>query len=145
MVKVWNELILDIEFSPRKKEGADRGIYVLGVQLYIQYNKAIRTHTTLNFYSKRNILSLSANFFTLYHNPPQSYLLYISTLYQLLYILLLLKTVRSGSPRVTRGPNPEDQTRQTLEWVGERRTLGLAQGPDERCIWRRKGKRERME
>jgi hypothetical protein len=41
-----------------------------------------------------------------------------------------------------RGPNPEDQTRQTLEWVGERRTLGLAQGPDERCIWRRKGKRE---
>jgi hypothetical protein len=39
MVKVWNGLILDIDFSPRKKEGPDRGLYVLGVQLYIQYNK----------------------------------------------------------------------------------------------------------
>jgi hypothetical protein len=35
--------------------------------------KAIRTHTTLNFYPKKNILSWSAKFFTLYHNPPHSY------------------------------------------------------------------------
>jgi hypothetical protein len=43
-------------------------------------SKAIRTHTTLNLYSKRNILSSSARLSTLYHNPLQSYLLYISTL-----------------------------------------------------------------
>jgi hypothetical protein len=47
----------------------------------------IRTHTTLNFYSKKNILSLSVRFSTLYHNSPQSYLLHISTLYQLPYII----------------------------------------------------------
>ena len=52
--------------------------------------KAIRTHTTLNFYSKRNILSPSAVMFTLYHNPLQSCLLYISTLYQLSHIILFL-------------------------------------------------------
>jgi hypothetical protein len=52
--------------------------------------KSIRTHTTLNFYSKKNILSWSAKFFTLYHNHPHSYLLYISTLYQLSYIILFL-------------------------------------------------------
>ena len=51
-------------------------------------SKAIRTHTTLNFYSKRNILSPSAIMFTLYHNPLQSCLLYISTLYQLSHIIL---------------------------------------------------------
>jgi hypothetical protein len=50
--------------------------------------KTIRTHTTLNFYSKRNILSPSAVMFTLYHNPLQSCLLYISTLYQLSHIIL---------------------------------------------------------
>jgi hypothetical protein len=77
-------------------------IHGVSARLLVE-TKAIRTHTTLNFYSKRNILYLSANFFALYHNPPQSYLLYISTLYQLLYILFLLKTVRSGPPRVTRG------------------------------------------
>jgi hypothetical protein len=49
--------------------------------------KAIRTHTTLNFYSKRNILSPSARLSTLYHNPPQSYILHISTLYQLQNII----------------------------------------------------------
>jgi hypothetical protein len=43
--------------------------------------KAIRTHTTLNSYSKRNILSWSAKLSTLYYNPLQSCLLYISTLY----------------------------------------------------------------
>jgi hypothetical protein len=52
--------------------------------------KAIRTHTTLNFYSKRNILSPSARLSTLYHNPLQSCLLYISTLYQLSHIILFL-------------------------------------------------------
>jgi hypothetical protein len=48
----------------------------------------IRTHTTLNFYPKKNILSWSAKFFTLYHNPPHSCLLYIPTIYQLSYIIL---------------------------------------------------------
>jgi hypothetical protein len=42
----------------------------------------------LNFYSKRNISSWSAIFSTLYHNHPRSQLLYISTLYQLPYIIL---------------------------------------------------------
>jgi hypothetical protein len=37
-------------------------------------HEAIRTHTTLNFYPKKNILSWSTKFFTLYHNPPHSYL-----------------------------------------------------------------------
>jgi hypothetical protein len=49
--------------------------------------EAIRTHTTLNFYSKRNILSSSARLSTLYHNPPQSYILHISTIYQLQNII----------------------------------------------------------
>jgi hypothetical protein len=38
-----------------------------------QNHKAIRTHGTLNFYSKRNILSSSARFSTLSHNLSQSY------------------------------------------------------------------------
>jgi hypothetical protein len=52
--------------------------------------QAIRTHTTLNFYSKRNILSPSAVMFTLYNNPLQSCLLYISTLYLLPHIISFL-------------------------------------------------------
>ena len=68
---------------------------------------AIHTHTTLNFDSKKNILSLSEKIFTLYHNHLQSYLLYISTLYQQPYILSLLshhistKKVDSVSCRTT--------------------------------------------
>jgi hypothetical protein len=45
-------------------------------------SEAIRTHTTLNFYPKKNILSWSAKFFTLYHNPPHSCLLY--TIYSII-------------------------------------------------------------
>jgi hypothetical protein len=54
----------------------------------IRRNKAIRTRGTVNFYSKRNISFWSARFSTLYHNHPRSQLLYISTLYQLPYIIL---------------------------------------------------------
>jgi hypothetical protein len=54
---------------------------------YFITTEAIRTLSTLNFYPKKNILSLSAKFFTLYHNSPQSYLLHISTLYQLPHII----------------------------------------------------------
>jgi hypothetical protein len=50
--------------------------------LFSHTSKAISTHTTLNFYSKRNILSPSARLSTLYHNSLRSCLLYISTLYQ---------------------------------------------------------------
>jgi hypothetical protein len=56
-------------------------------------HKAIRTHATLNSYSKRNILSYSAILSTLYHNLLRSYLLYISTLYQLSYIILFSFTL----------------------------------------------------
>jgi hypothetical protein len=40
--------------------------------------KSIHTYTTLNFYPKKNIISLSAKLFGLYHNT-QSYLHDIST------------------------------------------------------------------
>jgi hypothetical protein len=40
--------------------------------------KSIHTYTTLNFYPKKNIISLSAKLFVLYHNT-QSYLHDIST------------------------------------------------------------------
>jgi hypothetical protein len=46
------------------------------------YPKAIRTHVSLNLYSKKNILSSSAKLYTLYHNLLHHYLLYITTLYQ---------------------------------------------------------------
>jgi hypothetical protein len=49
--------------------------------LLFEVDKAIRTHTTLNPYSKKNILSSSAKLSTLYHNHLRSYLLYILTLY----------------------------------------------------------------
>jgi hypothetical protein len=59
----------------------------------------VGTHTTLNFYPKKNILSWSAKFFTLYQNPPHSCLLYIPTLYQLphiiLFFLLCLRALHS--------------------------------------------------
>jgi hypothetical protein len=42
------------------------------VKRYIQH-KAIHTHGTLNFYSKRNISSWSARFSTLSYNTPRSY------------------------------------------------------------------------
>jgi hypothetical protein len=61
--------------------------------LYSEGVKAVRTHTTLNFHPKRNILSLSAKFFTLILRSSAviySYLLYISTLYQQSYILSFL-------------------------------------------------------
>jgi hypothetical protein len=57
--------------------------------------EAIRTHTTLNFYPKKNILSWSVKFFTLYHNPPHSCLLYIRTLYQHTIPMLLLSACSS--------------------------------------------------
>ena len=41
-----------------------------GEHEHVQH-QAIRTHITLNFYSKKNISSLSARFSTLYHNTPQ--------------------------------------------------------------------------
>jgi hypothetical protein len=65
--------------------------------------KAICTHTTLNFYSKKNILSLSARFSTLYHKPPQSYLLHISTLYQLLRIISFFNSLLCTRDRVFAG------------------------------------------
>jgi hypothetical protein len=71
--------------------------------------EAIRTHTTLNLYSKRNILSSSARFFTLYHNPPQSCLLYISTLYQLPHIISFLFKYQLTSTVALRSEPQRDQ------------------------------------
>jgi hypothetical protein len=59
--------------------------------------KAIRAHTTLNPYSKKNILSSSARLSTLYHNLPLSCLLYISTLYQLSHTILFFFVLHSAS------------------------------------------------
>ena len=66
-------------------------------------SQAICTHTTLNFYSKKNILYLSARFSTLYHKPPQSYLFHISTLYQLLRIISFFNSLLCTRDRVFAG------------------------------------------
>jgi hypothetical protein len=55
----------------------------------VRIAQAIRTHVTLNSYSKKNILSSSAKLYTLYHNPLHPYLLYITTLYQLPHIFII--------------------------------------------------------
>jgi hypothetical protein len=70
-------------------------------------HEAIRTHTTLFIYPKRNIPSWSARFFTLSNNSPRSQLLYISTLYQLPHILLFISITFLSTPKYPtafRGP-----------------------------------------
>jgi hypothetical protein len=70
-------------------------------------HKAIRTHTTLFLYPKRNIPSWLARFFTLSNNSPRSQLLYISTLYQLPHILLFISITFLSTPKYPtafRGP-----------------------------------------
>jgi hypothetical protein len=102
--------------------------------------EAIRTHVTLNFYSKRNILSWSARFSTLFNNSPRSQLLYISTLYQLPYIILYFShTIHSSTLphcHCARPTPPNRTTVRCMEWTPQMRflspTLTLAYGV--RCM-----------
>jgi hypothetical protein len=79
--------------------------------------KAIRTHTTLNLYSKRNILSSSARLSTLYHNPPQSCLLYISTLYQLPHIIFFFYTSILFYTHHTHALAVQSDHTHTVQWI----------------------------
>lgn len=73
------------------KTCTSKTMYIKQIIIYIMEDmvkgsQAIHAHTTLSFYLKRNILSLSAKFFTLYRNPRHSYLLHTSTLHKQSYI-----------------------------------------------------------